>query len=243
MPRWLGEIYAKVYVEFGLELFTLKEAISHLRIPQNRMMVAWSKLHSLGAVTVFRRSRPRLYRLQDPGNLMMLFSGRVRKLEIEQEAYAKLVYDAFRETQKILETTSLALYGSVARGTAGAESDIDLLIISDELSGSIVSRIDDLIPIEERLKGELAWLRHHGIHTSLAFYPLRRKEAEKLPILFLDLVDEVVIIQDQDRFLERLLDQLKGRLATLGARKVVLEDGSWYWDLKPDYRPLEVIKL
>ncbi len=43
--------------------------------------------------------------------------------------------------------------------------------------------------------------------------------------------------------LERRLDQLRGRLRQLDARKVIHADGSWHWDLKPDWRPGEVIEL
>ena len=29
----------------------------------------------------------------------------------------------------------------------------------------------------------------------------------------------------------------------MGAKRIGLDDGSWYWDLKPDYKPYEVIEL
>jgi hypothetical protein len=32
-------------------------------------------------------------------------------------------------------------------------------------------------------------------------------------------------------------------MAELGSRRVELADGSWYWDLKPDWRPGEVVDL
>ncbi|MEM2821759.1 MAG: nucleotidyltransferase domain-containing protein, partial [Thermoproteota archaeon] len=45
--------------------------------------------------------------------------------------------------------TSLAVYGSVARGTAKENSDIDLLtFISNSFSGSIGKRIDMLYRLE-----------------------------------------------------------------------------------------------
>ena len=33
------------------------------------------------------------------------------------------------------------------------------------------------------------------------------------------------------------------RLLELGAKKVSLPDGSYYWDLKPDWKPREVIEI
>ena len=44
-------------------------------------------------------------------------------------------------------------------------------------------------------------------------------------------------------FLARKLASLRLRLRELGSRRVELADGSWYWDLKPDVRPGEVIAL
>jgi hypothetical protein len=32
-------------------------------------------------------------------------------------------------------------------------------------------------------------------------------------------------------------------MRALGSRRVYLADGSWYWDLKPDFRPGEVVEL
>ena len=41
----------------------------------------------------------------------------------------------------------------------------------------------------------------------------------------------------------RKLAALRRRLAELGSRRIELADGSWYWDLKPDLRPGEMIEL
>jgi hypothetical protein len=32
-------------------------------------------------------------------------------------------------------------------------------------------------------------------------------------------------------------------MAELGSRRIELPDGGWYWDLKPDWRPGEVVDL
>lgn len=59
------------------------------------------------------------------------------------------------------------------------------------------------------------------------------------------MLDAVVdgIIVCNDGFLERAMSMLRERLNRLGARLVVLKDGSWYWGLKPDYRFGEVVEL
>ena len=43
--------------------------------------------------------------------------------------------------------------------------------------------------------------------------------------------------------LRRKLEQLRARLKELGSRRIELDDGSWYWDLKPDLQPGEVVTL
>jgi hypothetical protein len=44
-----------------------------------------------------------------------------------------------------------------------------------------------------------------------------------------------ILFDDGDYFKGRI-SALEKRLSSLGSKKVVLADGSWYWDLKPDLR-------
>ena len=85
---------------------------------------------------------------------------------------------------------SAVLFGSVARGTARPDSDVDLLLVA------------------------------HGLPRS--FRDRRRP--------FLDAWRE-------------LLAAMKTRMQTLGSRRVHLADGSWYWDLKPDFRFGEIVEI
>lgn len=66
VPRWLGESYSKLYVKFGCELFTFDEAKEVLSLDENRLSVAFSRLHSNRVLLAFDRKKPRLYRLLDP---------------------------------------------------------------------------------------------------------------------------------------------------------------------------------
>lgn len=60
--------------------------------------------------------------------------------------------------------------------------------------------------------------------------------------LFLDMVEDVEIHYDRDKFFEQRLDVLKKRLEDLGARRI-WHGNAWYRDLKPDYTPGEVFDL
>ena len=243
LPRWLGEIYSKLYLEFEGCLFNFEQARSILGLDAGRLNVAFSRLHSQRVLTIFRRTRPRLYRLVDPESFILLASDRVRNLDrLAQEWYLPLILDAYRETCREFRVKSFAVYGSVARGTAGDNSDVDLLVISDDFTGSIGQRLERLLKVEDSVEAELEWLSSHGIHTGLSFYPLRCTEAERLPDLFLDLTEDAVILWDDGRFLESLLLELKAKLLRQGAVRVFVDQDNWYWDLKPDYKFGEAIE-
>lgn len=244
IPSWLGEPYSKLYTRFKSELFTFQEAKGFLSFNENKLAVAFSKLHSHRILLIFKAGRPRLYRLLDPQSFILLASGAIQNLNnIVQERYVKLLCDAFRFTSKLFDLSSLAVYGSVARGVAKGNSDVDVLMVSNGFVGSLGSRIEGLYKFEEGLKDELAWLRKHDVYTSLSFYPLREEETERVPLLFLDLTEDAVILYDKNRFLERILTCLKARLLKLGARRIFINKENWYWDLKPDYKFGEAIPL
>jgi hypothetical protein len=63
------------------------------------------------------------------------------------------------------------------------------------------------------------------------------------PWILLDITHHGVILYDPGGVLARELDAVRRRLRHLGSRRVELPDGSWYWDLKPDWRPGDVVEL
>jgi len=243
-PTWLGEVYVRLYSKFGVELFTFKKARNALDFNENKLAVAFSKLHSCRVLLIFNGGKPRLYRLLDPENFILLASEVVHNVdEIMQEKYVKLLCDAFRLLQKTFDLSSFAVYGSVARGVAKKHSDIDILVVSNDFSGSIGSRIDRLYDVEVSLKQEIDWLKKHGVYTGLSFYPLREDEAKRVSLLFLDLTEEAIVMYDKNQFLENVLTELKARLVRLGGRRISIDEEKWYWDLKPDYKFGEEINL
>lgn len=243
IATWLGEIYSRLFLKFENELFTFREALDFLKMDENKLSVAFSKLHENRILLVFHKKRPRQYRLINPRNFILLASGTIKNLHnIPQERYVKALCDAFYVISRYLSLTSLAVYGSVARGTARENSDIDLLIVSNSFSGSIGKRIDALYRLEEKLE-ELTWLRKHGIYTGFSFYPLTEEEASRKPLLFIDIIEDAVILYDKDQFLEKVLTEFKAELLKLGAKRVFVDKDNWYWDLKPDYKFGEEIMI
>jgi hypothetical protein len=56
------------------------------------------------------------------------------------------------------------------------------------------------------------------------------------------MVEDARMLYDRGGYLSKRLEQLKNRLDELGAKRV-RRGNAWYWDLKPDYKPGEIIEL
>ena len=67
--------------------------------------------------------------------------------------------------------------------------------------------------------------------------------AAETPWLLLEVQDHGLILYDPQGVLARKLDAVRQRMRELGTKKVMMDDGSWYWDIKPDWKPGEVFEL
>jgi hypothetical protein len=81
-----------------------------------------------------------------------------------------------------------------------------------------------------------------GIDTRLARIVRTPKEAARVIPLYLDLTEDAVLLHDRDGFFAAVLDRVRRSLQRLGARRV-RQGRMWHWDLKPDYRPGDVIEI
>lgn len=133
---------------------------------------------------------------------------------------------------------SIVLFGSVARRQAGPASDLDVLLVAEGLAGS---------PAERRRPFQQAWERarsRQGL-PAVEWNLVTKTPAEattRVP-LYLDLVEDGVLILDRRGLFAAVLAGLRARMRELGSRRIFLPDGSWYWDLKPDFRFGEVVEL
>ena len=137
---------------------------------------------------------------------------------------------------------SVAVYGSVARGTMRFDSDLDILIVARDLPRGPMNRRREFAAVEDLVEPEFRRLAQQGINTELSPIFKTPDEAEAGSPIFFDMVEDAKILFDREAFLERRLARLRARMASLGSKRVWVGN-TWYWDLKPDYRPGEVFDL
>lgn len=137
---------------------------------------------------------------------------------------------------------SVAVFGSVGRGTPGPDSDIDLLVVAGQLPRGRLARSDDFAAVERAVAAELTSANRHGLHPTLAPVFKTPDEVAAGSPLFLDMLDDARIVYDRDGFLQRAFEAFAARLARLGAKRI-WRGAAWYWDLKPDYQPGEVFEI
>jgi len=143
------------------------------------------------------------------------------------------------------DLVSVVVFGSVARGDAKPSSDTDVLVVARNMPRSMSDRMGIMVKVLMNLeKTETCReLREKGVCTWIQFHPLSIEEAGLNRPIYLDMVEDAVILLDKNGFMKNVFDKLRKRLEELKARRVYLEDGSWFWDLKPDIKRGEVVEI
>lgn len=161
------------------------------------------------------------------------------------ERYKLLIDKLFAELKQSFGEDvilSFAIFGSVARGEARENSDIDILVVHKPVEFDPVRRLAQLLVHRIYRSHEYEQLQRDGLNPDLYVIFMTEKDLYDRPLILLDILDHGIILYD-DGTLEKRFKSLKKRLTELGSKKVVLDDGTWYWDLKPDWKPGEVFEL
>lgn len=138
---------------------------------------------------------------------------------------------------------SVVLYGSLARGEVKKDSDIDLLIISENLPKERSRRQDMFMELEKESDEEIKRIYEKwGCYPYISPILKTKEEARNLSPLYLDMVTDAKILYDKDDFFKEILEKLRMELDSLNAKKIKVGK-KWYWDLKPDYKFGEVISI
>ena len=136
---------------------------------------------------------------------------------------------------------SFALFGSVARGEARPDSDIDLLIVHKPIEFDVWERykkaFGGLSKCDESCK-----LRTKGLDPHLNEILLTEEQLYEPRLILLDIYDHGIIIYDNG-VLKKRFESLGTKLKEFGSKKVILCDGTYYWDIKPNWQFGEVIQV
>jgi predicted nucleotidyltransferase len=146
--------------------------------------------------------------------------------------FIELLKESFRDN-----IVSVVLYGSVAKGKARKDSDIDICLIFKNLPRSRYKRILLFSPLLQTLREKESYitLYSEGYLPEITPVLYTVEEIQDTKPIFLDMVEEGVILLDDGTF-KKKMQELKRRMKELGTQKVALENGDYYWILKPGLR-------
>ena len=96
--------------------------------------------------------------------------------------------------------------------------------------------------MEREVEEELEWLSRNGIDTHITVLPMSVERLKLHPFILLDIVDEGIVLYDDGTY-EKEAVEMRKRLEQLGAKRVFLSEDEWYWDLKPSFKPGEVVEI
>ena len=116
------------------------------------------------------------------------------------------------------------------------------MIVAEGLPDRRIPRVRDFDAVEEHLESSLKHAASRGIHTRLSPIFKTPSELETGGPLLLDMIEDAQILFDRDATLQKRLERLRQRLVELKARRI-RKGGGYYWQLKPDFKPGDKIKL
>ena len=153
------------------------------------------------------------------------------------EKYTPLIRD-FIELLKVTfkdNAVSAILFGSVTRGKARKDSDVDMCLIFKSLPRSRHKRTLLIYPIIKALRDRESSriLYNEGYIPEIAPILYTIDELQDTKPIFLDITEDGIILLD-DGTLKKKMDETKRRMKELGTHKVVLQNGDYYWVLKPN---------
>jgi predicted nucleotidyltransferase len=160
-----------------------------------------------------------------------------------QAEYREAVLSLLDKLGRLLggRLVSAVVYGSVARGEARPDSDLDVLIVVDDLPQGPRARRALVAPAVDAAESLLQRTRPDGWISVVLKTPV---EVERGGPLFYDMTlpGHVDVLHDPDRFMHGFLARLADRMAALGSVRRST-NGHPYWDLKPDWKPGDEIDL
>jgi len=232
----LYDVYSLLYDRFSTGLFNFTQLMETARLNLQSGLKYASLLRSRGHMIVFSRSgRARMYRLLSPEQALFAHLHLKNLRSIRQERYLHLLVDACAQLHRSdLGLMGVWLFGSVARGEARPNSDVDLIVVAKNLKeekGKMAGAVYARLEIGEERK----FLLRNGFATDVSVYPMTERELFRFYPIMLDVIDHGIVVYEKGEVLTRVARSMQDGMARLGVRKVQLRRG-WMWLLPPQLR-------
>jgi len=161
-----------------------------------------------------------------------------------RQSFEKILDELLKQTIKVYgdRLITLAVFGSVGRGTPRAESDIDLLIVADNLPLGRIKRVLEFENVEKLVEPVLLDMNKRGLSTVVSPVIKTKEEVLAGSLLFLDMIEDAKILFDKNNFFAGFLNRFAKRLQKMGAKKIK-RGGAWYWVLKDNYKAGETFEI
>jgi len=240
LAKWLSKRYVKLLNSFYYRVFSLNDACKVLNEDKARVRVILSELCRCGWAYRLKRG---WYVLFSP--YVMLVRGKWEN-NVKQRVYLPLILMVSTRLIEWLNGNliSIAIFGSVARGEARPNSDLDVLVVASNVPENYSERVRMAIDILDPLKDLKIWLwKNVRIYCNVDLLVLTINEAMRFQPVYLDMVHSSIIVYDRNSFLRNVLRRLSNRLEKLRAEYVKLPNGRWFWKLKPEVKRGEVIEI
>jgi predicted nucleotidyltransferase len=164
-------------------------------------------------------------------------SGSQKGLGIEQ--YRQLLDLFLTRTESVLGRAirSVVLFGSIARGEGGPQSDIDLFVVYGGSRRKVTECLTEIV-LEIRNTQEYKDLLEKGIRAEIYPFLISEKRLEDTLWILLDASDHGVVLQDTRDLFGRKLRSIRERVRDIGGTRISLPNSRWYWVLTEDFECL-----
>lgn len=243
LPNWLVNKYFTLFLFFGLLPFTIEDAKGVLRSKKTSILLF--KMASYGWVDRVERG---VYRVIHPFIALMEVSGLKWRDRIKQKDRLPVLELTVVKLFEVLGSNlvSIVLFGSLSKGEAKPESDIDLLVVASGLPSKYSERTKIIREIvSSKLMDEIiiqTW-KKKGVYADLNIMLVDDNEANITHPFYLDMTKDCVIIYDKNESISKKIAEVRGKLEKIGAKRFEEPNGSWYWVLTPKAEDVKDVVL
>ncbi|MCX8188967.1 MAG: nucleotidyltransferase domain-containing protein [Nitrososphaeria archaeon] len=233
LPNWLTDKYFALFSFFSFTPFRVEDA--KLVLDDINISLLLYRMCEYGWVDRVERG---VYRVVHPFVALMEASGFVWRNKIKQRDRLPVLELCVARLFEVLGSRleSIVLFGSLSKGTAKPESDIDLLVVAKELPESYSERTSIIHEIVSfKLMDDIIiylW-KNYGIYADLDILLIDERETNITHPFYLDMVKDAIIIYDKNNIMSNKIEEVRKKLEKIGAKRFEEPDGSWYWILSP----------